>query len=82
MSVIEFILILVSGVLIGVGVTLIVVRAKTKVDGDLRIFIDPDDGPYQVAVYKDTHDINAVMQKKYVIFNVKVNPVDNPYSQN
>ena len=64
----EFIIVTVLSILVGVVLTLVVLKRKTS--GDLRMYVDEEDGPYLFV------DLDAeptiIMKKKYVIF--KVNP--------
>lgn len=67
----DFIIVAVLSILVGVVLTLVVLRGKTS--GNLRMYNDPEDGPY-LFVELDTEP-TIIMKKKYVIF--KVNP---PYT--
>lgn len=67
----EIIIATVLGILVGVILTLVVIKRKTS--GDLRMYMDPEDGAY-LFVDLDTEP-TIIMKKKYVTF--KVNP---PYT--
>lgn len=54
------------------GITVQALRNKPKTKGTLRIYNDPDDGPY--LFLELTSDPNDVMKEKFVTFDV--NPRD------
>ena len=69
--VVEFVVIFISGVLIGCAIASAIFRLKTdKVDGILNIDrSDPDDGPYPFLEL--TKSLNDLSRKKYVTFKVE-----------
>ena len=62
----EFVVVTVLSILVGVVITLVILRGKTS--GNLRMYNDPEDGPY-LFVELDAEP-TIIMKKKYVIFKV------------